>query len=168
MAADAQRAAGALPTAEPFTRTTRRRVPAPPLRVGDRLRRVRLHDRLHRARSPPPPGSWPAPPPPCPPPPPPPSPTAGPSALTHPGHAPARVTDFTATDGTETFCNAIDALDGALGLSRPGAARLLVIVSDGDYSPDSTPTGSSASPAWPAPAAASSGSPPTHPGHTSP
>ena len=34
LAADAQRAAGARPTAEPFTRTRRRRVPAPPLRVG--------------------------------------------------------------------------------------------------------------------------------------
>ena len=34
LAADAQRAAGALPTAEPFTRTTRRAVPTPPLRLG--------------------------------------------------------------------------------------------------------------------------------------
>ena len=51
-------------------------------------------------------------------------------ALTHPGQAPARVTDFAAPDGTEQLCRAIDALDGALGLSRPGAARLLAIVSD--------------------------------------
>src|SRR5271166_3038305 len=34
MAADAQRAAGALPSARPFTRVQRRRVPAPPLAVG--------------------------------------------------------------------------------------------------------------------------------------
>ena len=34
LAAKAQRAAGAVPTAEPFTRTRSRRVPAPPLRVG--------------------------------------------------------------------------------------------------------------------------------------
>src|SRR5690606_41263809 len=34
LAADAQRAAGTVPTAEPFTRTTRRHVPAPPLRIG--------------------------------------------------------------------------------------------------------------------------------------
>jgi hypothetical protein len=34
MAADAQRAAGAMPTAKPFTRVERRRVPAPPLAVG--------------------------------------------------------------------------------------------------------------------------------------
>jgi hypothetical protein len=51
-------------------------------------------------------------------------------ALTHPHQAPARVTDFDAPDGTEQLCRAIDALDGALGLSRPGTARLLAIVSD--------------------------------------
>jgi hypothetical protein len=34
MAADAQRAAGAMPTARPFTRIERRRVPAPPLSAG--------------------------------------------------------------------------------------------------------------------------------------
>jgi hypothetical protein len=51
-------------------------------------------------------------------------------ALSHPDQAPGQVTDFLAADGTEQLCRAIDALDGALGLSRPGAARLLVIVSD--------------------------------------
>ena len=80
MAGSAQRAAGALPTAEPFSRTTRRRVPAPPLQGRHRLRRVRLHDRPSPARSPPPPGSSPAPPPRSPPRPPPPSPTATPPA----------------------------------------------------------------------------------------
>ena len=34
LAADAQRAAGAVPTAQPFTRTTRTAVPTPPLRLG--------------------------------------------------------------------------------------------------------------------------------------
>jgi hypothetical protein len=34
LAADAQRAAGATPTAEPFTRSVRHHVPAPPLRLG--------------------------------------------------------------------------------------------------------------------------------------
>jgi hypothetical protein len=34
LASQAQRAAGAVPTAEPFTHTRSRRVPAPPLRVG--------------------------------------------------------------------------------------------------------------------------------------
>jgi hypothetical protein len=33
LAADAQRAASAVPTAQPFTRTTRRSVPTPPLRI---------------------------------------------------------------------------------------------------------------------------------------
>ncbi len=54
-------------------------------------------------------------------------------ALTHPGHAPAQVTEFAARDKTEWFCKAADALDGALGLSRPGTARLLINVSDGHY-----------------------------------
>jgi hypothetical protein len=46
------------------------------------------------------------------------------------------VTEFTATDNYEDIPTAIDALDGALGLSRPGAARLLVIISDGHYRAD--------------------------------
>ena len=64
--------------------------------------------------------------------------------VTRPGHTPARVTEFTATDGTEKFCQAVDALDAALdaalGLSAPGAARLLVIIGDGEYTGDE-PTG---------------------------
>src|SRR5260370_892902 len=56
--------------------------------------------------------------------------------VTRPGHAPAHVTEFTAPDSTEKFCKAIDALDGALGLSGPRAARLLVIISDGPYPAD--------------------------------
>ena len=135
MAADAQRAAGALPTAEPFTRTRSRRVPAPPLRVGiacDISGSMAAFTGpvasagwiLARAASALPGAT-----------------TAtvlyGRSvhALTRPGHAPGQVTDFGAPDGTERFCKAIDALDGALGLSRPGAARLLAIVSDGCYNP---------------------------------
>ncbi|MGI8452276.1 MAG: hypothetical protein ACR2MP_34845, partial [Streptosporangiaceae bacterium] len=54
-------------------------------------------------------------------------------AVTYPGHAPARVSEFSATACYEDFRRAIDALDGALALSRPGAARLLVIISDGQY-----------------------------------
>jgi hypothetical protein len=57
VAADAQRAAGAMPTARPFTRVERRRVPAPPLAVGvacDMSGRA-----ASPARSPRPPGSWP-------------------------------------------------------------------------------------------------------------
>ena len=57
-------------------------------------------------------------------------------ALTRPGEVPAKVTDFTATASSESACRAIDALDGALDLARPGAARLLAIVSDTHYRPD--------------------------------
>jgi hypothetical protein len=54
-------------------------------------------------------------------------------ALTRPGEVPAKVTDFGAHDVYEDVPGAIDALDGALGLTTPGAARLLVIISDGCY-----------------------------------
>jgi hypothetical protein len=56
--------------------------------------------------------------------------------VTHPGTTPAHVTEFDASDRWENVPTAIDALDAALGLSRPGAARLLVIVSDGQFRPD--------------------------------
>ena len=130
LAADAQRAAGARPTAEPFTRTRSRRVPAPPLRAGIAgdisgsmgaftgpvASATWILARAAAAL----PGAT----------------TAtvlfgeDVHALSHPGPSPARVTDFAAPDGTEQLCRAIDALDGALVLSQPGAARLLVIVSD--------------------------------------
>ncbi|MGH3630604.1 MAG: hypothetical protein ACRDRL_24590 [Sciscionella sp.] len=55
--------------------------------------------------------------------------------LTHPGKAPAEVTTFHANDNWEDIPTALDALDGALGLSTPGAARLLVVVSDGRFRP---------------------------------
>ena len=134
LAADAQRAAGALPTAEPFTRTTRTTVPTPPLRLGIAcdvsgsmhhlapavastawiLAHAAHHTTVpadtatvifgHHVRP-----------------------------ITHPGTAPAEVTEFTARDNWEDIPTAIDALDGALGLSHPGAARLLVIISDGHF-----------------------------------
>ena len=133
MAGSAQRAAGALPTAEPFSRTTRRRVPAPPLKVGIACD---VSGSMMAFTGPVASAAWilaratasiPA--------------AAAATltygdtarALTWPGHAPARVATFTATACYEQFRGAIDALDGALGLSRPGAARLLVIISDGDY-----------------------------------
>lgn len=134
LAADAQRAAGALPTAEPFTRTTRRTVPAPPLRLGiacdvsgsmnpfaDPVASaawILAHAAAHCATE---------------------ASTATVifgnhvRALTRPGTAPARVARFEARDNWEDIPGAIDALDGALELSRPGAARLLVIVSDGKF-----------------------------------
>jgi hypothetical protein len=56
-------------------------------------------------------------------------------AITRPGAVPDRVTRFRAPDGYEVIDEAIAALDGALGLSTPGAARLLVVVSDGIFCP---------------------------------
>jgi hypothetical protein len=134
LAADAQRAAGALPTAEPFTRTTRTAVPTPPLRLGvacdvsgtmgwarahvasaawilaaaARHTRVPAHTASvifgNRVRP-----------------------------LTRPDTAPAEITEFYSNDNWEDIPTALDALDGALGLSTTGAARLLVIVSDGRF-----------------------------------
>jgi hypothetical protein len=141
LAADAQRAAGAVPTAEPFTRTTRRHTPSPPLRVGIAcdvsgsmtavapaiasaawiLARAVAHVPDAKAATviygryvrP----------------------------VTRPGQTPTEVPVFPAADATERFTRAVDALDSALDLSRPGAARLLVIVSDGLYTPDELRTG---------------------------
>src|SRR5690606_24338448 len=136
LAADAQRAAGTVPTAEPFTRTTRRHVPAPPLRIGiawhvsgsmNALAAPLASAARLMARA------------------------AGhiPDALAatlifgarvrpivHPGHTPNTVTEFAARDNTENFVQALDALDSAAELTRPGAARLLVIVSDGIFKGD--------------------------------
>lgn len=137
LAADAQRAAGAQPTAEPFTRTTRRPVPAPPLRLGVAcdvsgsmddfagpvastawiLAHAAQHTRVDTT-------------------------TAAVifgryvRAIHGPGETSTEVTEFLATDNYEQVDKAIDALDGALDLARPGAARLLVIVSDGQFRPD--------------------------------
>jgi hypothetical protein len=141
MAAGAQRAAGARPTAQPFTRTRSRHVPSPPLRLGVACD---ISSSMTEWTGPVASAAWilaraasaiPA------------AATATVlygervHALTHPGHAPGQVTDFDAPDGTERFCKAIDALDGALGLSHPGAARLLAIVSDTFYAPDETAGG---------------------------
>ena len=137
LAADAQRAAGALPTAVPFTRTVRRMVPTPPLRLGIAcdvsgsmdafagpvastawiLAHAARHTRVDTT-------------------------TAAVifgrcvRALHAPGEVPVEVTEFLATDNYEQADTAIDALDGALDLVRPGAARLLVIVSDGQFRPE--------------------------------
>lgn len=137
LSADAQRAAGATPTAEPFTRTTRRAVPAPPLRLGiacdvsgsmhaftDPIASAAwiLANAAHHSRMP--------------------VTTATVAfgarvrAITHPGSVPTEVTEFNAPDDYEAIDTAIDALDAALDLSRPGAARLLVIASDGHYCPE--------------------------------
>jgi hypothetical protein len=133
LAADAQRAAGAIPTAEPFSRTVRRHVPSPPLSVGiacDVSGSMRAFTRpvasaawiLARAAAH--------------------LPDARSAtvifggqvrAIAHSGRRPAQVTEFNAGGRIEKFCQAVDALDGALDLTRPGTARLLVIVSDGVF-----------------------------------
>ena len=141
LASAAQRAAGAVPTAEPFTRTQSRRVPAPPLRVGIACD---ISGSMGAFTGPVASAAWilaraaaylPS------------AQTAtvlfgsAVHALTRPGESPAKVTDFSAHDGTEKACRAIDALDGELGLSRPGTARLLVIVTDAHFVGDGEPAG---------------------------
>lgn len=49
-----------------------------------------------------------------------------------------KVKVFTARDSTEKFHKAFQALDGTLDLLHGNGARLLVIVSDGDYTPEET------------------------------
>jgi hypothetical protein len=136
LAADAQRAAGSVPTAQPFQRTSHRHVPSPPLRVAiacdvsgsmyELAKPVasaawimaRAVSHIGDARSA----------------------TvifgAHVRAVTYPGQVPTKVREFKAVDGTEQFTEAIDALDAAAELTRPGAARLLVVVSDGHFVPD--------------------------------
>jgi hypothetical protein len=142
LAADAQRAAGAIPTAQPFSRTTRTTVPTPPLRLAiacDVSGTMRWASEYvasaawilaNAARH-----------------------TTVPAQtatvifgnrvrpLTLPGKAPAMVTEFASNDNWEDVPTALEALDGALGLSVPGAARLLVIVSDGRFREDPRRTG---------------------------
>ena len=141
LAGKAQRAAGAVPTAEPFTHTRSRRVPAPPLRVGIACD---ISGSMGAFAGPVASAAWilaraaghlPS------------ALTAsvlfgkGVYALTRPGERPAQVTDFRATASTESACRAIDALDGALGLASPGTARLLVIVSDAMFVAPGEPAG---------------------------
>ncbi len=133
MSADAQRAAGAMPTAKPFTRVERRRVPAPPIAVGIACDvsgsmsgftgpvastawiLARATASLPAARTA--------------------TVTYGRQVrpVTYPGAVPAQVAEFSAAGKYEDFTRAVSALDGALGLSRPGSTRILVIVSDGRY-----------------------------------
>lgn len=142
LAADAQRAAGATVTAEPFTRTTRLLTPAPPLRLGIACD---VSGSMGYLRHPVASTAWILA-------------HAGARAtvpvttatviygahvrpITHPGTIPNLVTEFAANDNSHDIATATAALDGALGLSRPGAARLLVIVSDGHYDPEERDAG---------------------------
>ncbi|MFE9725957.1 hypothetical protein ACFYQ5_20755 [Streptomyces sp. NPDC005794] len=137
---DAQRAAGSVPTAEPFTHTRRRNSPTPPLRVGIA---VDVSGSMRAACAPVASAAWIV---------------ARAAALTDPDsltatiaydqhltalirpthRAPERVTTFNATGGHHNLGDAIDALDHGLELSRPGAGRLLVIVTDAQYGSDET------------------------------
>ncbi|QMU79023.1 hypothetical protein GXW83_28270 [Streptacidiphilus sp. PB12-B1b] len=140
LARDAQRAAGSVPTAEPFTHTRRRSSPTPPLRVGIA---VDVSGSMRAACAPVASAAWivaraaaltdPD------------SLTAtiaydrSLTALTRPTHrAPERVTTFDARGGSHNLGDALDALDHGLELSRPGTGRLIVIVTDAIYTPDQT------------------------------
>lgn len=50
----------------------------------------------------------------------------------------SEVSIYTAPDGTEKFAEAFEALDGELGLTFGDGVRMLVIVSDGNYTPSQT------------------------------
>ncbi|MEY9859780.1 hypothetical protein ABH935_005413 [Catenulispora sp. GAS73] len=135
LAKDAQRAAGVIPTAEPWRAVNRKTTPTPPLRIGivvdtsasmsaftepiasiawilARAAALSATDAttaaVHFSGK-----------------------TA--AAITRPGDNPAQVSTFKADNGGHPIGTAIDAVDGGLGLARPGAARLLVIVSDGVF-----------------------------------
>ncbi|MEV0598488.1 hypothetical protein AB0I82_04170 [Streptomyces sp. NPDC050315] len=136
LARDAQRAAGATPTATPWLRTEHRPTPTPPLRVGiavDVSRSMRPAAApiasaawiLARATALTDPDSRSA--------------TVAYdralTAITAPGRTPNRVTEFDADGKRHRLAEAIDALTAGLCLTRPGAGRLLVIASDGYYRP---------------------------------
>ncbi len=133
LARDAQRAAGAIPTAEPFVRTVRRHTPSPPLRLGIACD---VSGSMEDFTGPVASAAWIC------------ARAAGslPDAttatvlfgadvlpLTWPGRSPATVTEFEATDCAHQIARAVDALDHTLDLSRPGAARLLAVISDGYF-----------------------------------
>ncbi|MFC7305117.1 VWA domain-containing protein [Streptomyces monticola] len=134
LARQAQQAAGATPTAQPWIHTQRRPIPAPPLRVGiavDVSRSMRsaaapiasaawilakataLTDPDSRAATVAYEESL--------------------TAITAPGRTPHRVTEFDADGAGHSLGHAIDALTAGLELTRPGRGRLLVIASDGYY-----------------------------------
>ncbi|GAA4595844.1 hypothetical protein BJY16_001811 [Actinoplanes octamycinicus] len=141
MTADAQRAAGRQPTAEPWRRTERRRHPSPPITVGicaDVSPSVSAfaHPIASAAWITAQAATW----------------AGGTSAtvtfgrfvtaITAPGQAPAQVRLFGQENDTAGFPLAVDALDAALGLADPRAgARLLVVVSDGEFTATETQAG---------------------------
>ncbi|SHL81861.1 hypothetical protein SAMN05216268_106301 [Streptomyces yunnanensis] len=139
LARDAQRAAGATPTATPWTRTVHRPTPTPPLRVGIA---VDVSGSMHAATAPIASAAWilakataltdPD------------SRTAtvayhrSITAITAPGRIPRQVTQFNAQGSGHCLAEATDALTAGLHLDRAGAGRLLVIASDGRYTGEET------------------------------
>jgi hypothetical protein len=137
LARDAQIAAGAMPTAEPWSAVIHRHNPTPPLRVGIA---VDASGSMRKVTAPLSSAAWvlasatgladPA------------NTSAtvafgtDVTAITRPGRAARQVAEFAASGGSSDFARALDALDGALGLSSPGTARLLVVISDGIFPPD--------------------------------
>lgn len=134
IAGEAQRANGALVTAQPFSRTVHRVTPTPPLRLGIACDvSLSMRELAHPAAS----AAWivanatrhtgiP-------------TTTATVTfgrevqAITRPGRIPALVTEFPCDDVTEDTRTAIDALDAVLRLSAPDGARLLVMITDGFF-----------------------------------
>ncbi|TQS42840.1 VWA domain-containing protein [Cryptosporangium phraense] len=128
--AAAQASAGALPTAQPWRRTVQRPAPEPELKiavlidVSGTMRAfappmssaawILAHAavRVHAAST-----------------------TIAfgraVTVLTAPGQRPTHVHDLQATDNAHRFNDAVAVADRLLGLTTPGAARLLVLVSDG-------------------------------------
>ncbi|MEY9936989.1 hypothetical protein [Streptacidiphilus sp. MAP5-3] len=139
LARTAQQAAGATPTAQPWTSVQRRHTPNPPLRVGVA---VDISGSMAAATAPIASAAWilakataltdPA------------SRAATVAydshltAVTAPGRTPTQVSEFTATGAGHSLAEAIDALTAGLDLTHPGSARLLVIASDARYHPDET------------------------------
>ncbi|MCC3654021.1 VWA domain-containing protein [Streptomyces sp. S07_1.15] len=134
LARDAQRAAGAVPTATPWTRTVHRSGPTPPLRVGIAVdvsgsmdiaaapiasaawivaKAVSLTDPDSRSAT----VAY----------------DRSVTAITAPGRTPRAVTRFAAEGMGHSLAEATDALTAGVDLTQPGAGRLLVIASDGYY-----------------------------------
>lgn len=134
MQAQAQRAMGQPVTAEPYTGRQRRHVPVPPLKVGIVLDNSSSQDKpvaatvsgaysLARATAMIPdatvamatfgPDVWP---------------------VIRPRVKVDQVPVVHAHGSTYHFLKALDAVEGVLDLTRPGSARLLVVISDGDFS----------------------------------
>lgn len=134
LARDAQLAAGAVPTAEPWRHTRRLTTPTPPLRVGIA---VDVSGSMTAAVGPIASATWilaraaaatdPD------------SRTAtvaydsGLTAINRPGRTPNRVVNFAAEGGEQALAEAIDVLNVGLELTRPGAGRVLVAATDGMY-----------------------------------